>query len=200
MSREDEVVSVADRIDGFFTEADMRLLYQTALDAIRKFPELSIVEIGSYKGRSTVVLGFAAKDSRDPEVRVYAVDPHEGTLTNRIVAPTFVTFIENVSSSGVGKCVIPVRERAECVRWSSQISLLFIDGLHTLKAVSSDYAHFYPFVETDGYVVFHDYGNPDFPDVKTFVDAKILDGEIVVHASLEEKRESTLIVTRKTHS
>lgn len=195
MSSKDRAVQAAKKIDGWFNEPEMGPLYQTAIDAIREFPGLAIVEIGSFKGRSTVVLGIAVQDFGDPDVRVYAVDPHEGKLTTREVEPTFNAFLTNISLAGVGSFVIPVRERAECVRWFNPISLLFIDGLHTFEAVASDYEHFSSFVAPGGFVVFHDYDNTDFPGVKKFVNQKIESGELISNHVPEP--EKTLIITKK---
>lgn len=197
MNNEDRAVQAAEKIYGWFTLQEMRLLYQTAIGAIRKFPALAIVEIGSFQGRSTVVLGVAVQDSRDPDVRVYAVDPHEGKLTTREVEPTFNAFLTNISSAGVGSFIIPIREKAENVPWSWPISLLFIDGLHTFEACSSDYEHFSSFVAPGGFIAFHDYDNKDFPGVKKFVDQKIESGELSVLSSRVVDPERTLIVTKK---
>ena len=40
----------------------------------------AIVEVGSYCGRSTVVLGSVVQSLRLDDARVYAIDPHDGKL------------------------------------------------------------------------------------------------------------------------
>lgn len=197
MTSEDVVVSAAEKIDGWLFPDEIRLLYRSALDAIRRFPGLPIVEVGSYKGRSTVALAAAVKDSGDMLAQIHAIDPHEGILTGLTVPPTWETFRRNLDASGVADFVVPIRGRAEDVHWTSLASMLFIDGLHTAAGVGTSYANFYPYVPVGGLIAFHDYANPDFPEVRKFVDAALAAGELTVCGALAPETGRTLLVTRK---
>src|SRR5687768_14859026 len=69
-----EVARVAQSIHGFITEDSGAVLYQMARFIA---PVPTIVELGSWRGRSTVWLGAAVLDRGDG--RVYAVDTWQGT-------------------------------------------------------------------------------------------------------------------------
>jgi predicted O-methyltransferase YrrM len=184
-------------IPGWFSPAEARVLYRTACAAFEKFPQSSIVEIGSFHGRSTVVLGSAAQ--RNPRRLVYAIDPHEGDLSSGKVDPTWEAFQKNIADSDVFDCIVPVRSRAGDIIWEQgPISLLFIDGLHDYKNVRNDYTRFRRHVPAGAFVAFHDYANPDHPDVQKYVDSLAACGE-VEKVSVPESPDS-LIVTRRRAS
>lgn len=64
------------KIDGFLSPAEAELLYRLASEVPTGG---TIVEIGSFQGRSTVCLGLGAKQSG---ASVYAIDPHEDFQVN----------------------------------------------------------------------------------------------------------------------
>ncbi len=67
----ESVLQRLDGVDGWLTEAQARALYGLA----ERCPSGGrIVEIGSFRGRSTIVLASAA----DPTIAVMAIDPHAG--------------------------------------------------------------------------------------------------------------------------
>lgn len=187
-------------VEGWFSEDEGRLLFRTAMKAIAEFPG-EVVEVGSYKGRSTVILGHAARAAARagrPRVKVCAVDPHEGVLSSGKVPPTWDSFMATLTFSGLHEEIVPIRMKSVLVEWSGPIALLFIDGLHDLANVATDYARFFPFVPPRGYVAFHDYSNPGHPDVRTFVDDRILAGEIAFHEFPPSPGQlHSLIVTQK---
>lgn len=195
MSEESAVVRMAN-IQGWFSASEARLLYRSARAAIAR--RHAVVEIGSYQGRSTVVLGTAAVDAGTGN-RIYAIDPHEGVLSSRKDEPTWSAFVGNIRRVGLESVVVPIRKKSTEVPWTlGEIGLLFIDGLHDLSNVTADYEHFHRFVPPGGLIAFHDYANPGHPDVKAFVDGKVQAGEITIHGWATPKaEENTLVVTRK---
>lgn len=199
MPEEDLAIDRMSPIEGWFSEDEGRLLFRTVIQAVVELPG-QVVEVGSYKGRSTVILGHAARTAARgrPGVKVYAIDPHEGVLSSGKVPPTWDSFITMLTSYGLGDVVVSLRLKSSEVRWSGPIALLFIDGLHDLANVAADYSKFFPFVPPGGYIAFHDYSNPGHPDVRTFVDDRILAGEISVHEFPPSPGQlHSLIVTRK---
>ncbi len=184
-------------LPGWFSDPEARLLYRSAVEALTRFPDGKVVEIGSYHGRSTVVLASAVRDAR-PGASVHAIDPHVGVLSGMRTEPTWDAFRENIRRAGLSDVVVPVRQASAEVVWSGSIALLFIDGLHDLENVTADYGRFAPSVPVGGLIAFHDYTNPNYPGVRSFVDGLVASGELAVHAVTEPAApENTLIVTRK---
>jgi hypothetical protein len=142
---------------------------------------LVIVEVGSYCGRSTVVLASAAQALRS-RARVYAIDPHEGTVgaADRALlqeAPTLERFVQNIRAAGVEDLVEVIQKCSHEVTWDADrlIGLLFIDGLHDYANVSRDFNHFEPYLRVGSLVAFHDYA-AYYPGVVSFVDELIASG------------------------
>src|SRR4029450_13028660 len=73
MSRTDELFTLADQLTGFMPPAEGRTLFDTA---VRYLGDGVGVEIGTYCGKSTVLLGAAAQQSGGG---VYNVDHHHGS-------------------------------------------------------------------------------------------------------------------------
>lgn len=196
MNSKDKAIQMMNRFDGWFFDDEARVLYDTVFVAVAK-SKGAIVEIGSFCGRSTTILAYAAISVR-ADARVYAIDPHLGNLSGTKTGSTFDTFVENMKTADLSRNVIVIRKKSEDVKWSESISVLFIDGLHDYDSVAADYRRFSRFVEPGGLVAFHDYENPDHPDVKRFVDSMIASGELVAYALPGNPcREASLIVTRK---
>src|SRR5690349_2964657 len=103
-------------IEGWFLEDEAALLFHTAERAVQELPGAAFVEVGSYCGRSTVVLGAVARAS-GTATRVYAIDPHEGELSIPSASPalhstTSARFQENVAAAGLRDVVRPIRRRS----------------------------------------------------------------------------------------
>jgi predicted O-methyltransferase YrrM len=144
------------RIPGFTSAIELSFLYHAVLALPN---DGRVVEIGSYLGRSTVVLGHAvALAGRAP---VVAVDPHTGDLTtdgNR--EDTRDQFLQNIRTAGVDEHVQLIHatsvDAAEA--WTGEpVELLFVDGLHTRDAVVEDVESWSQFLANGACAVFDDY-------------------------------------------
>jgi predicted O-methyltransferase YrrM/uncharacterized coiled-coil protein SlyX len=161
-------------VEGWLFEPEAGLLMATAALALTQSEPHAVVEVGSYCGRSTVILGNAVS-AVCPGAKVYAIDPHEGEitcgggLTTTRAASTLSKFMENIAAAGLSDAVQLIQKRSFDVAWQQPISLLFIDALHDYANVSCDFAHFAPWLVDGGYIVFDDY-DPSFPGVVRFVD------------------------------
>jgi hypothetical protein len=181
-------------IEGWLDEDEADLLLATAREALRDATDpAAIVEVGSYCGRSTVVLGAAALAAGK---RVYAVDPHDGRVGAADTGvhegpPTYERFMKNIVAAGLHEVIEPVRECSYNVAWHRSIALLLVDGLHDYANVSRDFRHFEPWVPCGGYAAFHDYADY-YPGVRLFVDELLDTGcwELV-------DRAASLVVIRK---
>jgi hypothetical protein len=112
-----------------------------------------IVEVGSYRGMSTIAL---AKGARVP---VYAIEPHEdftGILGGTFGPDDRRAFFENLLRAGVVEQVRLVNLSSEVVTpaWQLPVGLLWIDGDHRYEAVRRDFVCWEPHLR--GKVAFHD--------------------------------------------
>jgi predicted O-methyltransferase YrrM len=129
----DAAWAIADPIPGWLTRDQARVLW----DATARLPRGShVVEIGSHQGRSTVILGAAARLSG---ARVTAIDPFvEGRLFGG--GQTRRRFEQNMASAGLEDVVTLLAEYSTRARpgWTGQIDLLYIDGKHDYWTFSDD--------------------------------------------------------------
>lgn len=161
-------------IEGWLSNNEAESLITITIKACIELPHAnSIVEIGSFQGKSTVLLGNLAKIFK-PDSTVYAVEPHNGIvgaedqkLLN--LPPTCEAFNQNIEREGLAGNVSQIMDYSVNVTWDQPIALLYIDGLHDYDNVSKDFHHFESFIEEGGYIAFHDYADY-FPGVMKFVD------------------------------
>ncbi len=118
-----------------------------------------IVEIGSYRGRSTIAL--AVGSSRGHAAPVYAIEPHEnftGVLGGRFGPEDKTAFQRNIAHSTLSRLIhlISATSEAAAESWSLEIGLLWIDGDHRYQAVKKDFELWSPFLRADGQIAFDD--------------------------------------------
>lgn len=107
-----------------------------------------IVEIGSWRGKSTTCLGLGSKAGK--AVKIYSVDRHTDG--------TFPDFLQNIEKAGIADLVTPIRSRSQDAwqDFEEPIELLFIDGAHQYDLVKDDFDHWVPKVVDGGVVAMHD--------------------------------------------
>ncbi len=168
-------------IQGWLSDGEAELLSVATLKAcLADVANGSIVEVGSFKGKSTVLMGKILKEFK-PDNKIYAIDPHNGIVGAEgqkieTLPSTLQAFNENIEREGLKGNVHLIREYSYNVRWKDPISLLFIDGLHDYANVSRDFEHFELFIAPGAYVAFHDYADY-YPDVIKFVDELLENGQ-----------------------
>lgn len=155
--RVEHALELASKVEGFVAPVELRGLYHLALAA----PSPGrVVEIGSYLGRSTVMLARAAMDRGAPQV--VAVDPHTATMGVEGETPhdTRPIFERNMRSAGVSDAVRLLHATSvDAARdWDGDtVQMLFVDGLHTRDNVLEDVRSWAPFMSEDRVVAFDDY-------------------------------------------
>lgn len=156
--------SLYSEIDGWQADAEADLLIEYASKAPRNG---TIVEIGSWKGKSTLCLLKGAKRSK---VRVVAIDTFRGSEEHGDV-DTYSEFNNNINKYTEYKNIEVIRKTSENANedWHGAISLLFIDGSHEYEDVKKDFYLWEKFVEKDGYILFHDSFPQGHPDVQLFI-------------------------------
>lgn len=146
-----------EKIDGWLSEGEAKYLYSLACYGPGTG---ALVEIGSWKGKSTVVLAAGSKAAR--REKVYAIDPHRGGPDQEGLGykniDTEGEFRENIRTAGVDDYVVPmVMRSSDAVQtWQDPIRLLWIDGDHDYGAVKNDFILWEPHVIDGGVVAFHD--------------------------------------------
>jgi len=174
------IMTLMNKIEGWLEEDEADLLLASCRKVLADIPHTnSMVEIGSYCGRSTIVLGSVVK-AISPESKVYAIDPHNGrvgALDNGVIKeePTLERFRHNIAAAGLNENVEIIQKHSFEVAWNKRISLLLIDGLHDYVNVSRDFFHFEPWLVDRGYILFHDYADY-YPGVKAFVNEILASG------------------------
>jgi predicted O-methyltransferase YrrM len=144
-------------VEGYTTPGELSLLYHLAVAADGPG---RIVEIGSYVGRSTIVLASAVMDTgREP---VVAIDPHTAALMIEGLPPrdTRNEFLANVSHAGVRDHVELIQEYSvqAAAEWTGDpIRLHFVDGWHSREAVLEDVGSWAQRFTPDVVAVFDDY-------------------------------------------
>jgi predicted O-methyltransferase YrrM len=158
MSGFPEALRAVAGIGGWLTEEQAHVLYDraAALPAGAR-----IVEIGSYHGRSTIILALAA-----PEAEIVAIDPFaadhiatRGRLRESDVGESDLeTFESNLERAGV-------RERVQHIRAFSSdalahvdggADLLYVDGAHDLRNALADIRGWGARVRNGGTMLVHD--------------------------------------------
>jgi predicted O-methyltransferase YrrM len=150
---------LTDRTPGFLGESEARFLGLLAACVPTRG---TIVEIGSFKGKSTVMLAsVAAHYGLGP---VIAIDPHTApAVTDAKIAPGSSTF-----EGGVEIHRAYSREAAK--GWNRPIRLLWIDGDHTFEGTREDFELFSPYLSNGAVVAMHDALHAYEGPVRVFVE------------------------------
>ncbi len=152
-----QVMEIVHGIDGWLSPHESRLLYEIA----RNVPVSGdVVEIGSWKGKSTVALAYGVKDSGKVRT-VAAVDPHEGIVLpgqKQAMESTVRAFQRNIKISGVADTVRPyiMTSKQAAKSWNKPVAVLFIDGIHDYTHAREDFESWIPYVADNGVIAFHD--------------------------------------------
>jgi predicted O-methyltransferase YrrM len=156
---------------GFMPEDEARALYAAAA-AGAEFGDL--IEIGTYRGKSAILLGAAARAGGR---MLLSVDHHRGSEEHQpgweyhdpsLVDPdvgridTLPHARRALALAGVEENVVLVVGRSAQVArlWQGAAGFVFIDGGHTDEAAQADYAGWAPKVAVGGVLAIHDV----FPD------------------------------------
>ena len=136
----------------------------------------NIVEIGSWKGRSTVRLAQGNMDGK--KNLVFAIDPHTGSPEHKIDGKdvdTYPEFINNIKNAGVEKYVVPIVKTSEeaALTFNAPVGLIFIDGAHEYESVKMDFDMWYDKIIKHGIIAFHDNNWPGVSKLLEQIDADV---------------------------
>ena len=153
-------LTAVEGVEGWLSDGQARRLYERAAAVP---PGGRIVEIGSYRGRSAIVMANAVGGAG---VELVAIDPHagndrgpqeihgsadEGEADNR-------AFQANLSRAGVVDAVRHVRLPSQEALGSVEgpIDVLYVDGAHRLGPATDDIARWGARVRPGGSMLVHD--------------------------------------------
>ncbi len=151
------IVRLAEGVPGLITRREIEFL---VLLGACPTAEGEILEIGSFKGRSTIVLSKAAALAGDG--KVVAVDPMGRTASDDGRAdghpPWREAFDANLEAAGVAEKVEFHQSFSGEVApsWGRGLRLLWIDGLHTYEGVKADFDGFAPHLADGAIIAMHD--------------------------------------------
>lgn len=151
-------------IDGWLTEPEINLLYTLAKKCTGKG---TIVEIGTWKGKSTVCLAYGCKAGK--KIKITTIDPHTGGVYERDLYRepiwTFEEFKNNIKKANLSDLIIDkVASSVEVAKsWKQPVELLWIDGSHLYEDIKKDFEMWLPYVVNGGIVAIHDTINIEGP-------------------------------------
>ncbi len=159
-------------VKGFLSDKEAKKLQELFLNVHHLG---SVLEIGTYCGKSTLNFALVAKKI---DGLIYSVDHHTGSEEHQLGEEyhdddlydkrlekfnTLPELLKNLRSSRLGKYIIPILSKSSeaSKTFSELISLLFIDGGHSLEAALSDYNSWKDKICPGGLLVIHDvFPNP----------------------------------------
>lgn len=155
----DEALAAVSGVDGWMSPDQGARLYRAAGSTTAGD---RIVEIGSFRGRSTIVLASAAPDG----VEVIAIDPHAGNDRGPQEIEGYEAqadddhrvFLDNLLAAGVSDRVRHVRAFSQAAHGEvdGSISVLYIDGAHRYGPARSDIREWGRRVAPGGTLLIHD--------------------------------------------
>jgi predicted O-methyltransferase YrrM len=152
----DDAWAHARDVEGWLTEAQARRLFAAAVGVA---PRGRVVEIGSFRGRSAIVLAGA-------DVEVVCIDPHAGSDRGpqEIAADAdrgtadHEAFHANLARAGVAERVHQVRAFSDAALdlVPGPVDVLFVDGAHRFGPARADLARWGDRVRPGGRMLVHD--------------------------------------------
>jgi hypothetical protein len=174
-SEKDTFVDMVKTIDGHLTDKEMHFLF--IVGAI-KTSTGDILEIGSYKGRSTILLSKAAEFAGN--TMLYAVDPltlPSETDPNNNGNNTKNEFYSNIKKHNAKLIFNEMLSQDLAKQWDKPLRFLWIDGDHTFKGAQIDFLGFAKFLVPGGIIGFHDVLNGHTGPLQVFAQEVLLNSK-----------------------
>jgi MMP 1-O-methyltransferase len=170
--RAERLFALSEAVTGFMPADEGRALYDAALRYLR---DGAGVEIGTYCGKSTLLLGAAAQQTNSV---LYTIDHHHGSeehqpgwtyhdpalvdeATGRF--DTLPTLRRTLDAAHLDDHVVAIVGSSTTVArgWQTPLRMLFIDGGHSEAAAVADFEGWAKWVSVGGALVIHDvFENP----------------------------------------
>lgn len=163
-----EILAAFEAAKGFMPLGEGLALYAAAAEVATL--GLPLLEVGTYCGRSTILLADAARQAgvsaltvdhhRGSEEQQPGWDYHDPETVDPVVGrmDTLPTFRRTLHAAGLEDHVIALVGRSPQVAavWGGPLGLVFIDGGHTDEHATADYEGWAPHVAEGGLLLIHD--------------------------------------------
>ncbi|WP_329573680.1 class I SAM-dependent methyltransferase [Streptomyces sp. NBC_01361] len=163
-----EILAAFEAAKGFMPLGEGLALYAAATEAAAL--GLPLLEVGTYCGRSTILLADAARQAgvsaltvdhhRGSEEQQPGWDYHDPETVDPVVGrmDTLPTFRRTLHAAGLEDHVVALVGRSPQVAavWGGKLGLVFIDGGHTDEHATADYEGWAPHVAEGGLLLIHD--------------------------------------------
>ncbi|WP_257666864.1 class I SAM-dependent methyltransferase [Parapedobacter tibetensis] len=149
------------KIEGWLSDNEALGLYHIA----HKLPRNAVVvEIGSWKGKSTYCISKGLKSGK-----IYAIDPFNADAgldvgsqkeytDNKGVEDLLVNFNNTMKRFGVHKKIVVKKGYStQFHKDFNRIDFLFIDGDHSIEGCKTDFDLYSPKIVSGGFIAFHDF-------------------------------------------
>jgi MMP 1-O-methyltransferase len=165
--RIERLFALSNEVAGFMPPDEGYALYEAALRYLR---DGAGVEIGTYCGKSTLLLGAAAQQRNSV---LYTIDHHHGSeehqpgweyhdaslideVTGRF--DTLPTLRRTLDAADLDDTVVAIVGKSTTVArgWRTPLQLVFIDGGHSESAAKADFDGWAKWVSAGGALVIHD--------------------------------------------
>jgi predicted O-methyltransferase YrrM len=166
IAKKTDALKVSGSIDGHLTMRERDFLF--SLGAI-KTANGEILEIGSYKGRSTFLLWKGAELAGDE--KIFAVDPltlpsETDPKESKVIKGEFYN---NVSTFTIKVDFFEMLSEELAKKWQKPLRVLWIDGDHTYKGAQKDFLNFAAFLHPGAIIAFHDVFNGHTGPLQVFI-------------------------------
>ncbi len=159
-------------VKGFLDKTEGEALYEYARLCA---PQGPVLEIGSYCGKSTVYLGAACQSVGG---LLYALDHHRGSEEHQLGEAyhdpqlydadagrmdSFREFRRTIQRAQLEDTVVPIVAPSKLAarHWATPLSMVFIDGGHSMEAALNDYRCWSGHIQQGGWLAIHDvFPNP----------------------------------------
>ncbi|MFD3562174.1 class I SAM-dependent methyltransferase [Streptomyces sp. NPDC058686] len=163
-----EILAAFEAAKGFMPLGEGLALHAAATEAAAL--GLPLLEVGTYCGRSTILLADAARQAgvsaltvdhhRGSEEQQPGWDYHDPETVDPVVGrmDTLPTFRRTLHAAGLEDHVVALVGRSPQVAavWGGKLGLVFIDGGHTDEHATADYEGWAPHVAEGGLLLIHD--------------------------------------------
>jgi len=161
-------------VEGWLYLGEAWALHETARNIAPTSHDVTVVEIGSWKGRSTIALALGLKARGSG--KLFAIDPHTGAHGSTKTGPvvTAEEFQRNIAGARVDSLVRLLVTTSHAARTQfapKSVDVLFVDGSHRYEDVVEDIADWETALKDDSAIAFND---PSAPGVYRALRERVL--------------------------